>query len=104
MNYIVRFELIDGTTGWRRVENFDPETLCRAFSLDPNTACFDIPSSARLTGRNQVGYGDHRDSRQHRIDGVILWGHDPNKQKPIGKFSAIYESERLRDDWLKEFE
>ena len=85
----VRLELRDGQTMWRGVRSLEHGELCRAFSLDPATFYFDLPSSARGIGSNTGRPRDHR-----RIDGYVMHGLSP---EPFGRLTVASEGEKFRD-------
>lgn len=94
----VRIETADGMVRWRGVPNLDHGTLCRAFSFDPCSTWFDLPSSARNAGSTMSGYGSGATGRRV-IDGLVFQG--PKGSPPIGKLVVAHEDERLREDWLE---
>jgi hypothetical protein len=90
--HLVRAELFSGSVMVRGVKDFEHGTLCKAFSLDPCSYYFDLPSSFRGVGNNQSGSGGStRGGRM--IDGMIM---GPGKE-PIGKIIWMTGNEKFRD-------
>ena len=92
MATLLRFDMLDGRTLWRKLINLEHGTLCAQASLDPCTYVFDLPASARGTGSASSGYGGNRGSR--KIEGMILHG---GTKQPIGKITFATEGERFKD-------
>lgn len=81
-----------GDGRWRGVKDFEHATLCRVFQLDPARFWFDLPSSVRGVGSNQVGWGGGRSAR--RISGFVFMG---GKPEPVAKLTICFEAERFAD-------
>ncbi len=95
----VRFEgapgsPLEGKGLWRGVRDFEHGTLCRTFGLDPHRFFFDLPSTVRGIGPNQVGRGRIPTGRR-RINGYVMM---TGRNEPVGKLSICFDAERFRDD------
>jgi len=93
----VRFEgapggPLAGEGKWRGVKDFEHGTLCRALGLDPIRFYFDLPSSCRGIGSATHGAGGQRGNRV--INGYVMMA---GIDKPVGKLTVCWESERFRD-------
>lgn len=93
---LIRLETLDGTVKWRNVPDYEHGTLCRAFGLDPASTWFDLPSSVRIGGRDQVGAGTtNGGARGRHINGYVFQG--PKGSEPIGILQWVREGERIPD-------
>jgi len=83
-------ELFNGSCMRRAVANLEHGTLCRAFSLDPASTWFDVPSTFYGVGSSMgmQSTGPRRD-----ISGYIFQG--PKGSDPIGKIRITYEGDRF---------
>lgn len=100
MRVAVKFEYIEAGEryGMKRPVMIDERdladhgTLCRAFGLDPIRTKFDLPDS--WAGGSQRG-DNHRSLR--RIKNGIVFFHDGNDYKPLGKITQVHPDEKIRD-------
>jgi len=89
----IRFELFGQGSHvmakWRPLLSTEHGVLCAQANLDPVRFYFDVPESF-----HRVGHGTARiDGR--KIDGYIM---QRGQERPAGKVTLAYESERFRDD------
>ncbi len=90
-NLLVRFELFGGGLNikWRPFVSAEHGALCAAAGLDPVRHHFDVSESFR-----RVGAGSAR-IHGRSIGGYIMRA---GVDRPVGKVTLAYESERFRDD------
>jgi hypothetical protein len=84
----VRCELMNGSVMIRGLPDLEHGTLCKAFSLDPCSTWFDLPSSWRGTGSNSG-------MKSTRLDGLVFQG--PKGSDPIGKITVASASDKFAD-------
>lgn len=78
-----------GDTKWRSVRNFEHETLCRVFQLDPVRFRFDLPSTIHGVGssRGERGSGG-------LVNGFVFMA---GRDDPVAKITVVREGDRFWD-------
>lgn len=90
-NYVpVLVELANGTRMTRGLRDLEHGTLCKAFSLDPCSTWFDLPSTFRGVGSSM---GMHSGGPRRDISGYIFQG--PKGSDPIGKIRITFEGDKF---------
>lgn len=91
----IRCTTREGQVMWRAVPADrvdDHGVLCRAFSLDPASTRFDLPTTWRGVGSARSGLGPQLGGRR-RIEGYAVQG-----GRQIAHLQVCFEGERLPED------
>lgn len=88
---LLRFEIMDGgvSVKWRPFVSAEHGALCRQAGLDPVRHWFDVSESFKRIGAGSATFNGRS------VGGYIMRA---GEERPVGKVTIAFESERFRDD------
>ena len=97
-NYFpILVELKDGTRMMRALRDLEHSTLCAAFSLDPCSTYFDLPSTFRGVGSSM---GIQNRNTRRDVSGFIFQG--PKGSDPIGRIRMTFEGDKFGNEHMED--